>query len=148
MKAIDYLLSQPLLITPELFETAVKVATRENPAPMAVQLRDGAPIDGARGMTRMGSTAVIQVIGPIFRYADMFTEMCGGATLDAVARDFCMARDDPAIDSIAFYIDSPGGEASGISEFAEVVHQATKADRKSTRLNSSHEFVSRMPSSA
>ena len=31
---------------------------------------------------------------------------------------------------------------------AEVTKEQNPADRKSTRLNSSHEFVSRMPSSA
>ena len=36
----------------------------------------------------------------------------------------------------------PGDEAAGMSETAEIV------DRKSTRLNSSHEWISRMPSSA
>ena len=32
--------------------------------------------------------------------------------------------------------------------FDRVVHLAAQADRKSTRLNSSHEWISRMPSSA
>ena len=32
--------------------------------------------------------------------------------------------------------------------YAFVIEQQAKEDRKSTRLNSSHEFVSRMPSSA
>ena len=31
---------------------------------------------------------------------------------------------------------------------AALVHEVYSLDRKSTRLNSSHEFVSRMPSSA
>ena len=46
------------------------------------------------------------------------------------------------------------GLASGISGVVDLANQAvqnkinSKLDRKSTRLNSSHEFVSRMPSSA
>ena len=40
------------------------------------------------------------------------------------------------------YIDDMVGKGLGIPVLAEML------DRKSTRLNSSHEFVSRMPSSA
>ena len=37
---------------------------------------------------------------------------------------------------------------ASIGEMSDLLEQAGREDRKSTRLNSSHEFVSRMPSSA
>ena len=40
------------------------------------------------------------------------------------------------------------GSPMGDAAFGEVFSNSTRIDRKSTRLNSSHEFVSRMPSSA
>ena len=39
-------------------------------------------------------------------------------------------------------------EVDPILEISAFADRAVKGDRKSTRLNSSHEFVSRMPSSA
>ena len=41
------------------------------------------------------------------------------------------------------------GFCFGVSRAVELVEEAAKSgDRKSTRLNSSHEWISRMPSSA
>ena len=40
------------------------------------------------------------------------------------------------------------GESQARSRYTMFASIAKKEDRKSTRLNSSHEFVSRMPSSA
>ena len=42
----------------------------------------------------------------------------------------------------------PGKRYYGGCEYVDIVEQLAIEDRKSTRLNSSHEFVSRMPSSA
>ena len=40
------------------------------------------------------------------------------------------------------------GHSAALVETARLTDQRMELDRKSTRLNSSHEFVSRMPSSA
>ena len=65
---------------------------------------------------------------------------------------------DPAIEDTTFVSGvrtiTTGGDAAGQAGFAAHVYTITTSmadeyvDRKSTRLNSSHEFVSRMPSSA
>lgn len=127
MKALEYLLSRPLLVTPEAFETAVAIVTREDrPVPEAVEAKPGTKIDGAEsGMYRRGSVAVVPMIGPIFRYADFFTGLCGGATVDRMARDLCMARDDPTVSAIVLAIDSPGGEVTGVAELAGMIRQAS-----------------------
>jgi hypothetical protein len=51
----------------------------------------------------------------------MFTKLCGGATVSATAHDLTAALSDPMISSILLNIDSPGGEANGISELAAMI---------------------------
>ena len=126
MKALEYLLSRPLLVTPEAFETAIAIVTREDRAvPEAVEAKPGTKMDGAEaGMYRRGSVAVIPMVGPVFRYADFFTDMCGGVTVERVARDLCTARDDPSVSAVVLAIDSPGGEVTGVAELAAMIRAA------------------------
>ena len=71
------------------------------------------------------------------------------------------AKDDPEAKPEAYWINTSGNDL--VKRFIDKAHKTTKneierliageviekeLDRKSTRLNSSHEFVSRMPSSA
>jgi ClpP class serine protease len=126
MKFLEYLLSQPLLVTPEAFEAAVAIASRDPEwVPKALEGRKGAKVDGAEsGMTRRDGVAVIPIVGPITRYADFFSDLCGGVTTEALARDLHSALDDPAVRSIVLSIDSPGGEAAGIGELAGMIRAA------------------------
>lgn len=122
MKAYEYLLSRPLLASPQAIEAAWEIANR---APEAVQARQGKPMDGTRTAERRENVAVVPVIGPIFRYADMFTDLCGGVTVEHLARDITTALDDPTCSAIVLEIDSPGGEAAGIGELAAMIRQGT-----------------------
>jgi capsid assembly protease len=125
VKAYEYLISRPLLVTPEALEAAVAIASRDPSRPAAVEARRGAKVDGAEsGMSRRDGVAVIPITGPIFRYADWFVDLCGGATVEAIARDLRLALDDPACKAILLSIDSPGGEAAGIDELAGMVRAA------------------------
>jgi ClpP class serine protease len=63
------------------------------------------------------------------RYANMFTEISGATSIQQLATDFRTALDDPKIDSIVLEIDSPGGEVSGVSEFAEQVRLGAQGKR-------------------
>lgn len=122
MKALEYILSQPLLCTPEAAAVAAQIAER---IPLAVDARKPQPVDDAEaGMYRRGPVAVIPVTGPIYRYASFFTEMCGGATVETIARDLRAALDDRSVRCILLSLDSPGGEAAGINELAGMIRSA------------------------
>lgn len=128
-KAFEYLLTRPLMVTPAALEAAVRLIDRD-PAVRAVEGRKGAAVDNAEaGMTRHGSTAVIPVVGPIFRYADWFTDLCGGATVESIARDLTAAVEDPSVRSVVLNFDSPGGEAAGIGELAQMIRGAAGRKR-------------------
>lgn len=125
MKALEYLLSRPLLCTETAAETARDVALRLNERPSVVEAREGRPIEKTEYATRRGSVALIDVVGPIHRYADFFSDVCGGVTTECLARDITAAVDDPTISAVVLNFDSPGGEATGISELAEMVYGYT-----------------------
>jgi ClpP class serine protease len=56
----------------------------------------------------------------------MFTEVSGATSTQILARDLRIADEDPEADKIILKIDSPGGQASGISEFADLVKKTRK----------------------
>lgn len=125
MKAFEYLLSQPLLCTIEAAEAAADVALRvARDGPHLVEARPGSPRNSETGVTDRDGVRTINVIGPVFRYADMMTELCGGMTLEALARDFHAAIDSPSVSAVLLNIDSPGGEAAGVCELSSMVRAA------------------------
>ena len=91
---------------------------------MAAKL--GRPLQNTRSVTLRDGIAIIPVTGPIFRYANLFTAISGATSLDVLARDFGAALSDPMVKAIALEIDSPGGQAPGIAEFAQMVRSSSK----------------------
>lgn len=85
----------------------------------AVQFARGERKPEARTAERFGSTGVIHLIGPIFRYANVFDEMSGATSVQRFALDLQTLLEDPKIDRIILNINSPGGEADGIHELSE-----------------------------
>ena len=71
-----------------------------------------------------GSTAVLPIDGPIFRKANIFTAISGAVSSELLHKDIQTALDDPQIDSLLFKVNSPGGEADGISELAGEIFKA------------------------
>lgn len=134
-------LTIPWCITPDALEAMLVIAAREemdtaeiaqrmhgSRAPEALAFRENSRRDDSRRMRMRDGVALIAIDGPIFRYADMFTDMSGGVTTDAIAKDFQRAMDDPGVLAVLLVIDSPGGEATGISELADMIYanRATK----------------------
>lgn len=124
--AFDLVASQPWAILPDMLETIATVARRENENIEAVEARLGRPLQNTRKVTMRDQVAVIPVTGPIFRYANLFTDVSGATSLEVLTRDFTAAADDPAVKHIVLNIDSPGGQANGIAELAQLVRASAK----------------------
>lgn len=92
----------------------------------AVATRLGRPLQNARRVEMRGATAVVPIVGPIFRYANLFTEISGATSLEILAKDVQAALDNPSVAQIVLSIDSPGGQASGIAELAQLIRSAGK----------------------
>jgi capsid assembly protease len=126
MRAFSLACSIPWAITPEALRQILEISTREHiPDFEAVEAKKARRLDATDGARiREGGVAVIDVIGPIFRYANLFTEFSGGATISSLARDFNTALNDPQVKAIILNVDSPGGEIAGVGEFAKMVFDA------------------------
>ena len=125
-RAINFIASQPWAITAEALELIDSIAHRANESPEAVATKLGRPLQGTRTMEVRNNVAVLPVAGPIFRYANIFTEISGASSIDTMALDFQTALDDPKVDAIVLEIDSPGGMVAGVSEFADMVRASDK----------------------
>lgn len=104
--------------------TVLEVANREGRGPEAVAAEVGRPLDNTQSVAMYDGVAVLSVDGPIFRKANLFTEVSGATSIDILARDFRAAMADPDVAGIVLNIDSPGGTIAGVHEFAEMVYAA------------------------
>lgn len=122
-RAFELAAARPWLMLPDALETLMAVADRQG-NPEALEARLGRPLDNTRTVTVRDGVAVIPVVGPIFRYANLFTRISGATSTQELATDFQAALDNPAIKAIILNVDSPGGEANGINELADMIHAA------------------------
>jgi signal peptide peptidase SppA len=97
----------------------------------ALAARNGKPLENTRRTEVRGSTAIIDVSGPIFRYANLFTEVSRATSVEGLATDLTAAADNPAVDQILLNIDSSGGQVDGVMELADMV-RATNAKKPVT----------------
>jgi ClpP class serine protease len=130
---------QPWAITPGGFQLVLGVASRskvfaevvEQAREKALSARGGEPLKNSMTAYTRDGVAVIPVYGPLFRHANMMTELSGATSYGVLRKEFQAALDDPAVHSILFDIDSPGGEAKGCAEFAQAIFEARQSGKKS-----------------
>lgn len=65
--------------------------------------------------------AHISMIGPITRYSGFCSRLFGGVGIDAMTSRLNELENDDAVKAIVMEIDSPGGQAAGIADFADKV---------------------------
>jgi ClpP class serine protease len=74
-----------------------------------------------------GSTAYIKIQGVLSRQWTFETWLLGGLPTGYLQHVFQQAAADAAVSQIMLYVDSPGGEVSGLSEFAQIIRECPKA---------------------
>lgn len=124
IRILSRIKSQPWACTPEVMETIMDIANRQNMSPEAVAKEIGRPLRNSYDVEMRGSVGVLPMQGPLIRYATMFSQISGATSYDMLAQDFARMVDDPAVSAIILNIDSPGGEANGVSEFADQIAAA------------------------
>lgn len=92
----------------------------------AVVKRYGRSMAGTRNVTIRDGVAVVPVIGPVFRYANFFTEISGATAYERLGQDFAAAVENPDVHHVVLEINSPGGEVDGTSEMAQLIAGAEK----------------------
>ncbi len=124
MRAFDLAASTPWAIEPTMLQTILEIADRETVDLEAIQQKLGRPLANTRRVTTRDGVAIVPVSGPIFRYANVFTEISGATSNQVLATDLRAALDDPEIRAILMTGDTPGGMVNGTSEIAQLVHAA------------------------
>ena len=115
---------EPWAITEGALQTILEVASRENDSPEAVAARLGRELNNSYVTQERDGVAILPVVGPLFRYANLFTSISGASSYEILAKDFTTALENPDIKGIVLDIDSPGGEVNGCAEFANMIYEA------------------------
>jgi ClpP class serine protease len=130
--ALAAALAEPWMIEPESFRTITTIADRgqlppdfqkliAGTGPDAVASRPGEPLKTGKRATVREGVATIPIRGPITRHASMFSDVCGMTSTANIAHDFQAAIDSPAVRAIILEFDSPGGQATGIADLADLI---------------------------
>ncbi len=101
-----------------------EIAKETRKTPEAIAKEIGRDMKNTNAVSIRDGIAVIKVSGPLFRYANLMTRICGATSYELLAQDFNKALQDIQIKGIVFDIDSPGGEVNGCSEIADMIYQA------------------------
>ena len=111
-------------MTPEMMGTMAEIAKESRKTPEAIAREMGKDMKDANAASIRDGVAVLKVSGPLFRYANLMTRICGATSYELLARDFNKALQHPEVKAILFDIDSPGGEVNGCSELADMIFLA------------------------
>lgn len=97
----------------------LEIAAREHGAALeALAARRDRPLDNTARATVRDGTAVIPVVGPLFRYANLFTMVSGATSMQTLAADLGAAVEDRQVRQILLQVDTPGGDVNGVAEMA------------------------------
>jgi len=134
---IAKLSSQPWLMEPNWMRVALNIVSRNPPTlglsgefkerieKRALSLGDGKKQE-LKFVEKRGNIGILNIRGPIVRYGGMMELSAEVRSLESYAREFKVLEEDPSIEVIVLNIDSPGGEAAGISQFATYIRNSPK----------------------
>ncbi|WP_300909183.1 S49 family peptidase [uncultured Desulfovibrio sp.] len=122
-RIVSAITRQPWAITPEGLDLVLGVAQRHISDPQAVLASPAERREGGTIHMRDG-IAILSIMGPIFPRADFFTNISGATSIETLALRFGEALAAPDVKGIVLHIDSPGGQITGVHEFAEQVFAA------------------------
>ncbi len=115
---------EPWAITASSLQTILDIASRNNEAPEVVAARLGKELQNTYTTKLRDGVAILPVVGPLFRYANLFTTVSGASSYEIIARDFIQSLQNKDVKAIVLDIDSPGGEVNGCAELADMVYEA------------------------
>lgn len=123
LTAQQMIASKLWLIEPAALEMILDIADRKGD-PDALAEKLGRPLENSQTVELRDGVAIVPVVGPIFRYANLFTALSGATSTQVLATDIRTALDNPAVKAIVLDINSPGGEATGIHELSQMIFDA------------------------
>lgn len=96
----------------------------------SLSMEQGVKYQGTKNGTLFANgVVVLDLIGPIYPRANMMTSS-GAVSLQQFTADFVRAYDDPNVKGIVMNIDSPGGDARGLGDAAQMMYGLSKKRKK------------------
>ena len=127
LRVLAQIYDKPWAITPEALQTILDVLAQPQDLE-AVAARLGRPLDNnGNSATVRDGVAILNVEGPLFRYANLFTDLSGATSIEGLAQDFQGALDAPNVKQILLNVNSPGGQVDGIQELADLIRTGAQA---------------------
>lgn len=126
-RGYEYLCDQTWAITETGLKKVLAVAARVDLKDFVDAKKtqaDTEELQNPNNSKMVNAIQIIDVIGPIVKHGDMFSSISGARSLSGIKREFISALENDEVAGILFNVDSPGGEAGGISEFSELVYNA------------------------
>lgn len=116
-----------------LFAAWSRMATESKPQ---VSLEADGPAVQKTGYSVHNGVAQIQVRGVLMKYGtgyDLWDELLGVCSTQRLMPTVTAAFADSAVRGVSLIIDSPGGEAAGTTELADLIYRSSQASGKPTQ---------------
>jgi len=110
----------PLLIEGSVYQNLTDLT------PEALEAKRATRLENTWTVKQRGSVALMTIKGTISRYDSWMNYILGGTAVEDMALDFQAALDNPNVKAIVLNFDTPGGDARGINEFAEIIRASSK----------------------
>lgn len=126
-KLLRIVASSHWAITYQMYQVILSVASGQvslQEARDAVSAKPLDPLDGTMTAGIRNGVAIIPITGIITPRRSLFSVLFGGASVEAIARDFTAAVENPDVRAIVFNVDSPGGNVTGINELNDMIYAA------------------------
>jgi len=133
---LEQLYDTPWMILPETLELICSIVDRKMQGEKLsdAQLNEitggRKPSNTTLEMPENPSVAVLPIQGPIFPKANLMTQMSGATSLGQIKSQFNSLMENDMVTGIVLDIDSPGGHASMIKEFADTIWEARQSGAK------------------
>jgi len=113
----------PWAITPEGLELILGIAQRDI-SDFEAALEKRQEYDKKLYQCNEDGIAIINIFGSIFPRAGLFGAISGGGSIESYSKGLTEALADDSVKAILFNIDSPGGQVTGVHEFANAIYNA------------------------
>lgn len=127
-KVIEAIFDHRWAMLPSALEGMIAIANRQGSIEAALAgkaaYEANSPSGAPNPYAASKEIAVIQVLGPIFPRANLMTSISGATSISKLQAQFRAAMEDPNVGGIILNVDSPGGEVTGVSEFAQMLFEA------------------------
>lgn len=122
-RAAKVVMAQQWAITPQALESICMVASGMGDV-KALMKQNGGTLKNNPSVVMRDGIAILSIDGPLFKYANLMTEVSGATSYQMFVKDFTQAVKSDEVKAIILDIDSPGGMTNGMTETSQIIRDA------------------------